>query len=222
MLPAKSIALFLLVFFAVAAGNGFAYETFYTNNPPPYQKPEHRLDQGGQSSGEAGELKRMLEGLAEELLVNLEDDDPLGGGIADGLLVCTFVDINKLYRTSSFGRYVAVQLMNEFQRNFYPVIDIRKSLSIMVQEKRGEFGLSRDPEEIAASHSAGAVLTGTYLVGESEIIVNAEIVDNKRARLLSSATVIVPRNALNNLLLKDSASIRKDPDGVIYMKRLEL
>ncbi|OKY73620.1 MAG: hypothetical protein BM485_17525 [Desulfobulbaceae bacterium DB1] len=224
MISVKSIALMMIFLLALAAGKCLAYEPFEDNNPPPYQKPANILEPGAASSGEAGEMKRMLEGLAKELIVNLGDDDPLGAGVADGLLVCTFVDINKLYRTSSFGRYVAVQLMNEFQRNFYPVIDMRKSLSIMVQEKRGEFGLSRDPEEIPAAHAAGAVLTGTYLVGESEIIVNAEIVDNKRARLLSSGTLILPRNALNNLMLKDSASIRKDSDSesVIYMKKLEL
>lgn len=66
------------------------------------------------------------------------------------------------------------------------------------------------------------MLTGTYLVGENEIIVNAQILDNKTAVMLSSATVIFPLNSLGNLMLKDSASARKRQAEVIYMKRLEM
>lgn len=167
-------------------------------------------------------LKEAVHLLADELFQNLEEPDPQVGSLADGLLVATFVEQNKLNRTSSFGRYLASQLMGEFQRYSYSVVDMRKRVSVMVQEKRGEFGLSRDPDEIPSSQTASAMLTGTYLVGENEIIVNAQILDNKTAVMLSSATVIFPLNSLGNLMLKDSASARKRQAEVIYMKRLEM
>lgn len=191
------------------------------SSEPRYIEPE-RFRQESPYNNEAEELLQTVRKLAEELFLNLEDPDPQVGELSDGILVCTFVDINKLTRTSSFGRYVAGQLMNEFQRLSYPVIDMRKSVSVMVQEKRGEFGLSRDPEEIKASQSAGAMLTGTYFVGDREIIVHALILDNKSATMLAGATMVFPRNALGNMMLQDSASARTSPAEVVYMKRLEL
>ncbi|MCJ7604289.1 MAG: FlgO family outer membrane protein [Desulfobulbaceae bacterium] len=189
---------------------------------PTYLEPERFRASPDAEKSEAYELRLKIESMAEDLVMTLEDPDPQNGILADGLVVCTFVDINNLYRTSSFGRYVAGQLMNELQRYSYQVIDMRKNLSVVVQEKRGEFGLSRNPDEIPSSHEAGAMLTGTYLVGEREIIVNAGIVDNRRGELLSSATVIFPRNALGNLMLQDTATAKKQSAGVIYMKKLEM
>ena len=142
--------------------------------------------------------------------------------LADGLIVCTFVDLKKLYRTSSFGRYLAEQLMNEFQSRNYTVVELRKSSSVMIQEKKGEYGLSRDPDELGSSVDAGAMLTGTYTETDNNIIVNAKIIDNRTAKLLSSATMIFPRNQLSNRLLADSSTaVTKQPEP-IYMKRLEM
>lgn len=171
---------------------------------------------------EAEALKRLVAHMAQELMVNLADPDPEVGMLADGMIVCTFVDLKKLTRTSSFGRYIAEQLMNEFQKKSYTVAEIRKSQSVLIQQKRGEYGLSRDPEEISGSVTAGAMLTGTYTQTDAGIIVNAKIIDNRTTTLLSSATVVFPRNRLSNTLLADSSSaVTKLPEPV-YMKRLEM
>lgn len=216
----KQSLLFAFLTLFVVTSQVAAFQSF-AEEKPSYLEPE-RFRQESEMGSQAHELQKRVQSMAKELFNNLEEPDPQVGDLADGLLVCTFVDINKLYKTSSFGRYLAGQLMNEFQRFAYPVIDMRKSLNVMVQEKRGEYGLSRDPDEIATSQTAGAMLTGTYLVGEGEIIVNARILDNKSATLLSSATVIFPRNSLGNHMLKDSATARKRPADVVYMKRLEM
>ncbi len=160
--------------------------------------------------------------MADRLYTHLEDRDPQVGVLADGLVVCTFVDNNKLSRTSSFGRYLAGQLMSEFQQRSFTVHDIQKSLSIHVQQKRGEYGLSRNPDEIAEDITTGAMLTGTYLDGKNHIIVNARILDNRTSSLLSSATVLFPKNQLTRQLLADSASARTQPQEFMYLKKLEL
>jgi TolB-like protein len=214
--------LMLLMFLFISPEGGMAFQAYEKDTLPAYIEPESGRDKDIEG-GEAHALMLLIRDMATELFANLDDPDPQIGDLADGLLISTFVDINKLYRTSSFGRYLAGQLMNEFQRYSYLVKDMRKSTSVMVEEKRGEFGLSRDVDEIAGNHKARAMLTGTYLVGESEIIVNARILDNENAALLSSATVIFPRNNLGNMMLQDTASARKQQaDNVVYMKKLEL
>ncbi|MFA6464437.1 MAG: FlgO family outer membrane protein [Desulfurivibrionaceae bacterium] len=171
---------------------------------------------------EAAALRTEIQGLAKELFDNLADADPENGDLGRGVLVCTFVELKKLTRTSSLGRYVAEQLMNEMQQHHYEVVEIRKSQTVMLQEKRGEFGLSRNPAEISQSVAAGAMLTGTYTISKDSIVINARIVDNRSAKLLSSATAIIPRNQLAEQLLADTASVRMEKPEPLYLKKLEL
>jgi len=171
---------------------------------------------------EAAALRTEIQGLANELFRNLADGDPENGDLNKGILVCTFVELKKLSRTSSLGRYVAEQLMNEMQNRHYEVVEIRKSQAIMMQEKRGEFGLSRNPSEVNHTVAAGAMLTGTYTPSKDSIVINARIVDNRSAKLLSSATAIIPRNQLAEQLLADTASVREAKPEPLYLKKLEL
>lgn len=171
---------------------------------------------------EAAALRTEIQGLANELFRNLADADPENGDLGQGVMICTFVELKKLSRTSSLGRYLAEQLMNEMQQRHYEVLEIRKSQAVMLQEKRGEFGLSRNPNEISQTVAAGAMLTGTYTPSKDSIVINARIIDNRSAKLLSSATAIIPRNQLAELLLADSASVREAKPEPLYLKKLEL
>ena len=171
---------------------------------------------------EAAALRTEIQGLANELFRNLADGDPENGDLHKGIMVCTFVELKKLSRTSSLGRYVAEQLMNEMQNRHYEVVEIRKSQAILMQEKRGEFGLSRNPAEVSQTVAAGAMLTGTYTPSKDSIVINARIVDNRSAKLLSSATTIIPRNQLAEQLLADTASVREAKPEPLYLKKLEL
>jgi len=171
---------------------------------------------------EAVALHNDIYDLAEELFRNLADVDSEHGGMDKSILVCTFVDLKKLTRTSSLGRYVAEQLMSEMQQRHYEVVEIRKSQAVMLQEKLGEFGLSRNPAEISQTVAAGATLTGTYTPSKYSIVINARIIDNRSAKLLSSATAIIPRNQLVEQLLADTASVRETKPEPLYLKKLEL
>lgn len=171
---------------------------------------------------EARMLQEQIEKMADELFANLQDPDPEMGDLADGTVVCTFVDLKKLYRTSSLGRYLAEQMMTEMQQRRYTVVEVRKSQAIQIQEKRGEYGLSRNPAELRDTQAAGAMLTGTYTLVKDQVIVNAKIIDNRKSTLLASATAIIPRNELAEHLLSDPVSAKMRKGEPVYMKRLEL
>ena len=190
--------------------------------PFSQEKPQVEAVVPAVTVNEAAALRTEIQGLANELFRNLADADPENGDLGKGVLVCTFVELKKLTRTSSLGRYVAEQLMNEMQRHHYEVVEIRKSQAIMLQEKRGEFGLSRNPAEVSQAVAAGAMLTGTYTPSKDSIVINARIIDNRSAKLLSSATAIIPRNQLAEQLLADTASVRMEKPEPLYLKKLEL
>ena len=210
----KIIILALLVFPVQA----LAFWPFSPNKP----RPQAETVAVAPTVSEAAALHREIEGLADELFRNLGDADAENSDLGKSILVCTFVELKKLTRTSSLGRYVAEQLMNEMQQRHYEVVEIRKSQAVLLQEKRGEFGLSRNPAEVSQSVAAGAMLTGTYTPSKDSIIINARIIDNRSAKLLSSATAIIPRNQLAEQLLADTASVREAKPEPLYLKKLEL
>ena len=212
----KILALALLLFPGQAAA-------FWPFSQEPVKKAQVEIESPpALTVNEAAALRTEIQGLAKELFRNLADADPENGDLGKGVLVCTFVELKKLSRTSSLGRYVAEQLMNEMQSRHYEVVEIRKSQAVMHQEKRGEFGLSRNPTEISQTVAAGAMLTGTYTPSKDSIVINARIIDNKSAKLLSSATAIIPRNQLAEQLLADTASVREAKPEPLYLKKLEL
>ena len=210
----KIIILALLVFPVQA----LAFWPFSPNKP----RPQTETVAAAPTLSEAAALHREIQGLADELFRNLGDADAENSDLGKSILVCTFVELKKLTRTSSLGRYVAEQLMNEMQQRHYEVVEIRKSQAVMLQEKRGEFGLSRNPAEVSQSVAAGAMLTGTYTPSKDSIVINARIIDNRSAKLLSSATAIIPRNQLAEQLLADTASVREAKPEPLYLKKLEL
>lgn len=210
----KIIVLALLIFPVQA----LAFWPFSPNKP----RPQTETVTVAPTLNEAAALHREIQGLADELFRNLGDAEAENSDLSKSILVCTFVELKKLTRTSSLGRYVAEQLMNEMQQRHYEVVEIRKSQAIMLQEKRGEFGLSRNPAEISQSVAAGAMLTGTYTSSKDSIVINARIIDNRSAKLLSSATAIIPRNQLAEQLLADTASVREAKPEPLYLKKLEL
>jgi TolB-like protein len=204
-------ALLVLLFFPVQAA------AFW-----PFSQAQAEGGAPSLTKNEAAALRIEIRALAEELFRNLADADPENGDLSKGVLVCTFVELKKLSRTSSLGRYVAEQLMSEMQQRQYQVFEIRKSQAVMLEEKRGEFGLSRNPAEISRTVAAGAMLTGTYTSNKDTIVINARIIDNRNAQLLSSATAIIPRNQLAKQLLADSASVQLRNPKPLSLKRLEL
>ena len=171
---------------------------------------------------EATGLVLAIESMAVDLLNNLQDGDPFSGDLSGGMVVTTFVETSKLTRTSSFGRYLSEQLMNEFQRHAYPVIEIRKSTELRVQEKRGEFGLARTEEDLQADLKADTMLTGTYFIGLDDILVTARILNNRTATVMASSTMIFQKNKLTSRMLADTASARTNSPQTMYLEKLEL
>ena len=160
--------------------------------------------------------------LACDLVASLAAPDPDDGDLADGILVTTFVDLKRLYRTSSFGRYLGEQIMGEMQRKGYRVMEIRKSREIRIADRYGEYGLSRDPGSISPDIAAGTMLTGTYTPAGNNIVVNARILDNRSGQLLASATRIFPADPATRSMLADASVPGRERAGVLYLKNLDM
>lgn len=157
---------------------------------------------GGEGQGVA--LSARINQLSRDLLASVPGTlgDELGEYV---VAVSTFVNLDNLYATSSFGRYIEEQLLSSLQQAGLEVVELRKSPGLLISPQHGEFALSRNLDEIGMVQNAQVVLTGTYKLAGREIFVNARLLRNEDNRILASATMVVPLDSVSAQLLANES-----------------
>ncbi len=127
----------------------------------------------------------MADRLAENVAQSL--------GPSDTLIVASFVNVNNLEESSSFGRIIAEQIASRFTQRGRPVIELKlRQNSIFIREGQGEFMLSRDLREISKTHNAAAVVVGTYAAGGDRLYVSARMVRPTDNMVISGCDYGIP------------------------------
>lgn len=103
--------------------------------------------------------------------------------------ITTFVNIDDLNNTSTFGRMYGEQLMSELAMRGYDVVELRHADALQFLNNTGEFALSRDLGHVRKSHNLGGVVVGTYTVSPLRVYVNARLVDPSSSVILSAGSV---------------------------------
>jgi TolB-like protein len=120
----------------------------------------------------------------------------------DAILVASFVDINNLTKSSTFGRMLAEHVSSRLSQRGYKVIDMRlRTDSVFMEEGKGEFLLSRDLREVSKNHNASAVVVGTYAKSANGMYVSARIVNPSDSTVISSCDygIVLPLRTLKAL-----------------------
>lgn len=142
-------------------------------------------------------IKQIAQTLASQSRQELDDEQAVA--------VSTFVNLNNLYKTSALGRHLGEKLLSELQQAGLVVVEVRKTPALMMSQHHGEYGLSRDMDEIGLTQPVQALVTGTYTVADREIFVSARIVRNRDNRILSTADLVLPIDPLTKNLLADES-----------------
>ncbi len=109
------------------------------------------------------------------------------------ILIASFVDINDLDTSSTFGRLTAEQIASRLVQGGFQVIEMKlRSDSVWVQEQSGEFLLSRELSEVKSQWKASAVVVGTYAVAQDEVFISAKLVDVRDNSILSAYDYSLP------------------------------
>ena len=153
------------------------------------------------STGQGAALQAKINQMGKALIANA------GEVVADEYVVAvsTFVSLDNLYATSSLGRYLGEQLLSALQQAGLEVIEVRKTQGMMVSPYHGEYALSRNMDEIRSVQDAQAVVVGTYAVAGQEVFVNARLLRNDDNRVLSSASLVLPIDAMTASLLANES-----------------
>lgn len=134
---------------------------------------------------------RANHGAADALIRGL----PAMPELQQPILVASLVDVNRLDRSSGFGRIASEQIGARLANAGLPVSEIKLRDGLLVQEGRGELMLSRDIRDLAGTRSAQAVVVGTYAVGRDSVFVNVRMVGAADGRVLSAHDYVVPITA---------------------------
>ncbi len=93
------------------------------------------------------------------------------------LLVASFVELDNIEKTSTFGRLVAEQMASRLTQKGFNFIELKLREKLYVRSQPGgELALSRDLVAISRQHNAQAILVGTYSVVQDFVYVSAKIV----------------------------------------------
>ena len=136
-----------------------------------------------------GNLVNIGYHVADRLISNLKQ--PINSG--DSIVVATFVQIDDLNKSSTFGRVIAEQIASRLSQKGYKVKEVKfRQDTIFVQGGEGEFLLSRDLRAISKKHDASAVVVGTYGDVYNERYVSARIINPSNSLLVSSCDFGLP------------------------------
>jgi TolB-like protein len=136
---------------------------------------------GEYDNGSVGRFKTSY--LAEQI-------DEYYRGVNPGPIgVTTFVNLDDLTASSSFGRMVGEQLMSELSMRGFDVVELRHSDALQFLDTSGEIALSRDVGFVRKERQLGGVIVGTYVVSPVRVYLNARLVDPSTSLVLSAGSV---------------------------------
>lgn len=123
------------------------------------------------------------------------------GSINGPIAIATFVDIDNLYNSSTFGRLISEQLMSELAMKGYTVLEVRQSEAMQVMFDRGEFALSRDVATLRNGQDIAGLIVGTYTVSPVRVYINTRLIDPASSTVISAGSIEIPKtNEIDRLL----------------------
>lgn len=125
--------------------------------------------------------------------------------MAGPIAVTTFVEIDNLYQSSTFGRILAEQLISELSMKGYNVTEIRLSDAVQIIENEGELGLSREINTLRPQQNLSGLVVGTYAVSDKRVYINARLIDPGSSRIISVGSVEMSKDKEISQLLRGNS-----------------
>jgi TolB-like protein len=121
----------------------------------------------------------LADGLEQNLVQHVDRTRPI--------LFTSFVDLDDLNTSSTFGRLLGEQVASRMSQLGYRVVELKlRQGSMVVSQEAGEMILSRDLRDVRTNHDTQAVLVGTYVVTENAVIVSARLLSTLDGAILAT------------------------------------
>jgi len=91
------------------------------------------------------------------------------------ILVVSFVNIDDLSNTSTFGRMQSEIISTQLSQYGLDLVEVKLRSNIYIKEKTGEFYLSRDIRKLSHKYQADLILAGTYAIALDKVYISAKL-----------------------------------------------
>lgn len=108
------------------------------------------------------------------------------------LLVASFVNLDDLKESSTFGKMVSEQILSRFKHLGYTAIEMKLRTETFIKDDSGEFSLSRELSEISTKHNAQAVVVGSYAAASDRVYLTVRVISVADSRILASYDYNIP------------------------------
>jgi TolB-like protein len=125
--------------------------------------------------------------------------------MAGPIAVTTFVEIDNLYQSSTFGRILAEQLISELSMKGYNVVEIRLSDAVQIMESEGELGLSRQTDVLRPQQALSGLVVGTYAASSDRVYLNTRLIDPRSSNIISVGSVEMNKTKEISQLLRGNS-----------------
>jgi hypothetical protein len=156
---------------------------FYTYGPAfsQYTETKEPIDLAGEINTAAKQL--------------LSENPGLTG--YDPMIAATFVDIDNLRTSSTFGRISSDLFASAMSRAGIKMHEVKMRESLFIEQRLGELILSREIKRLRNAYNANSILLGTYAQGEETVYLNVRVVRTRDAAVLATTELSLPLD--NNL-----------------------
>ncbi|NBC48107.1 MAG: hypothetical protein GVY22_08965 [Gammaproteobacteria bacterium] len=156
---------------------------FYTYGPAfsQYTETKEPIDLAGEINTAAKQL--------------LSENPGLTG--YDPMIAATFVDIDNLRASSTFGRISSDLFASAMSQAGIKMREVKMRESLFIEQRLGELILSRQVKRLRNAYDANSILLGTYAQGEETVYLNVRVVRTRDAAVLATTELSLPLD--NNL-----------------------
>ncbi len=132
-----------------------------------------------------------------------------GGGAGNGerIILTSMVNLDNLQETSAFGRTLTEALSTCLFRYGFQVAEVRKAQAVFIRDQEGELLLSRDAALLAKGQQVQGIVSGTYSLTPTTVIVNVRLLAAGSQDVLSVAGMELQRTHNINYLLAGDGSL---------------
>jgi len=127
------------------------------------------------------------------------------------ILVSSFVDIDDVRYSSTFGRIIGEQVGSRFAQSGYKVIEVKMRDHLFIPHpdnkddvSQGEFMLSRELRHLSFEQDAQAVIIGTYASAKDIVYVTLKVVDVRNDTIVYSTDYSLPLDDNIKKMLRDN------------------
>lgn len=109
------------------------------------------------------------------------------------IIVTSFVNIDDVTRSSTFGRMAGEQVGSRLAQHGYKVVELKlRNDSVFIEKRGGEFILSREVRDLSVEHDAQAVFVGTYARAAERAYITMKALRADDGTILGSHDYSVP------------------------------